>query len=180
MALPDRNDASFEEDLAVLTQFVEAEEDSLWAQATWMQYMTGKWGRGAAPTIAQHVKRDESYVRQMVATAVAFPDPAQRAQDLSFSHHRFAAMTEDPDHWIDQAVQHSWSVRELQDAIQDAKDGVEQAEAARRARDRIENSIKKYNERWTPITDLVARVVWAHRTVGASADTSEAEADLAG
>lgn len=152
---------SWEEDVQQFVTFVEGEEHSRWAQADHALAMTRRWGRQTATRLASEVGRSASYIRQLVATAKAFADPADRAQDLSFSHHRIAAMTEDPLAWIDQAAAHQWSVEELRQAIRDAKDPVADAERARRAQERVEQAVRKYNEHWAPVTGQRAVLVWA-------------------
>jgi len=151
---------TWEDDVQVFIGFAEAEEDARWAQADHAWAMTRRWGRQTATRLASEVGHSASYIRQLVATAKAFADPATRAQDLSFSHHRIAEMTQDPDFWIDQAAAHQWSVAELRQAIRDAKDAVADAERARRARERVEQAVRKYNEQWASVTGQRAVLVW--------------------
>lgn len=146
-----KSDRSYESDLAVFVSLVEQEQDNLWAQADLAAAMVGKYGRKTTQMIATDVGFSASYVRQLVATSVAFPEPEKRAKDLSFSHHRIAAMTENPEQWIDLASQNALSVAELKEAIKATKDKISEAEQARRAAERIVQSAKKFNDRWASI-----------------------------
>jgi len=83
----------------------EQESETLWQQAALAREMTGVFGRRTASIIASEVGLSASYVRQLIALASAFPDETMRAQDLSFTHHRLAAMTEAPQGWIERAVE---------------------------------------------------------------------------
>lgn len=142
----------YEADLARFIDLMEREQETLWDQAETAMAMTAAYGRKTATMLASDVGVSASYVRQLVATAKAFPDPASRAQDLSFSHHRICAMTDDPAGWLERAVENGWSHRELRLAIRDARDRIAEAEEARRARERIVQAVRKYNERWRDVT----------------------------
>lgn len=168
---------TWEQDVQQFISFVETEEDAKWRQAEHALDMTRRWGRHTATRLASDVGRSASYIRQLIATAKAFPDPAQRAADLSFSHHRIAAMTRDPEGWIDQAAAHQWSVEELRQAIRDARDPVALAEQARRAQERVEQTVRKYNEHWAPLTGQRAVLVWAGSAAGAGGTSAVRLAD---
>jgi hypothetical protein len=86
------------------------------------------------------------YVRQLIATARAFPTPADRTAKLSFSHHRVAATTTDPAQWITAAA-HQWSVDDLRCAIRAPRDAIADADQARRAAARLVRAADRYNAR---------------------------------
>lgn len=73
---------SWEADVQQFVTFVENEENSRWSQADHALAMTRRWGRRTASRLAGDVGRSASYIRQLVATAKAFPDPSARAADL--------------------------------------------------------------------------------------------------
>jgi hypothetical protein len=163
---------SYEEDLARFTQLMEQEAESLWAQAEHLRAMVSRWGRGTAQAVAGDTGLSAGYVRQLIGTAHAFPDPAGRAQDLSFSHHRVAAFTDDPHAWLDQAVAHAWldqavahawSVEDLRAAIQDAQDPVARDEQARRAAKRLERAVARFVDDWAATYGAVPVLTWASR-----------------
>lgn len=154
---------SYEEDLARFTQLMEQEAESLWAQAEHLRAMVSRWGRGTAQAVAGDTGLSAGYVRQLIGTANAFPDPAGRAQDLSFSHHRVAAFTDDPAGWLDQAVAHAWSVEDLRAAIQDAQDPVARDEKARRAAQRLERAVARFVDDWAATYGAVPVLTWASR-----------------
>lgn len=155
---------TYEEDLAAFTALLEQEVDALWAQAGHLRGMVSRWGRGTAQAVAGDTGLSAGYVRQLIGTANAFPDPAQRAQDLSFSHHRVAAFTDDPAGWIDQAVAHAWSVEDLRAAIRDARDPVARDEQARQAAKRLERAVERFVEDWAATYGAVPVLSWASRT----------------
>jgi hypothetical protein len=94
-----------------------------------------------------------------VATAKAFPEE-KRAADLSFSVHKIAAMTDDPEVWLQRAVADQLSVKELSQAISDSRDRISEAEEARRAAERLIQAAKKFNERFAQIAGQQVVVTW--------------------
>jgi hypothetical protein len=139
---------NLEQDVQVFVGFMEGESDNLWNQAAWARAMAAYYGKKTASLLATATGLSSGYVRQLIATANAFPDPSDRAQDLSFSHHRVAAMTEEPMDWIAQATSQGWSVQDLKDAIQDAKDPISEADQQARDRQALERAVRRYNTRW--------------------------------
>ncbi|MDA8344445.1 MAG: hypothetical protein M0Z66_03055 [Thermaerobacter sp.] len=154
------SDRTYETDLQVFINLVQQGEAAIWAQAAWAMEMTGRHGRGTAKMLAADVGLSASYVRQMVATAKAFPTPESRGQDLTFTHHRLAAMTGDPEKWLDAAAEKGYSIAELRRAINDAKDQVSLEEQARRATERLFQAVNKYNELYAPVSGERASIVW--------------------
>ena len=90
--------------------------DELWAQADAALALRSTAGRAAASTLAKANRLSPAYVRQMINAAAAFP-AARRDPRLTFTHHRFAAMTDQPDHWLKEAAEHDWSCRAMELAI---------------------------------------------------------------
>jgi hypothetical protein len=90
----------YEHDLAVFIALDEAEETALWDKAAWARAMRARYGRDMARMLARDTGHSAYYVRCLIATAHAFPGPA----DLSLSDHRVAAFTDDTAAWIDRAV----------------------------------------------------------------------------
>jgi len=137
----------------------EQENDGLWGQADCALRMVARFGADAIAALASEVGVSKAYVRMQVATAKAFP-PGTRAQDASFSLHRICAMTEDPEGWLERALAHGWSTRELQEAVRDARDAVDQAEQARRAEERLAQQARRYNADWAPLTGKRVELLW--------------------
>ncbi|MHB1926523.1 MAG: hypothetical protein ACYCRD_04560 [Leptospirillum sp.] len=150
---------SWEEDLAKFIELREAEQDTIWTQADMALAMTAKYGRKTAKMLANEVGLSTTYVRQLVATSKAFPAD-KRAQDMSFSIHRTAAMTEDPDRWLVTAIDKGWSQRDLAQAIKDTKDKMSESEQATAAAERLEQAIRTYNEHFQPISGRKAVLSW--------------------
>lgn len=155
---------SYEEDLAHFTTLLEAEAASLWAQAEHLRRMVERWGRGTARAVAGDTGLSAGYIRQLIGTANAFPAPTDRAPDLSFSHHRIAAFTDDPATWLDRAVAHGWSVDDLRAAIQAARDPVAQTVQAAQAAHRLEQAVARFADQWTTTYGLRPVLTWAQVT----------------
>lgn len=164
---------NYESDLQVFINLVQQGEATLWAQAAWAMEMTGKYGRKTAKMLAVDTGLSASYVRQIVATAKAFPEPESRAQDLSFTHHRMAAMTEDPERWLTAATEKELSIAELRREINDTKDRVALDEQARRAAERLRQSVLKFNEVYGPILGERAVLEWEAVELNTTAKSEE-------
>lgn len=108
--------------------------------------------------------RDPLKDREGRFSTKAFP-PDNRTEDLSFSHHRIAAMTEDPAQWLDTAVDHRLSVDELREAIRDAADPIAEADETERAEKRVARAVDRYIDQWSLITGR--RAVLTPEGVGA-------------
>jgi hypothetical protein len=70
--------------------------------------------------VATDVGRGAAYVRDLVRTLRAFPEPEQRVPLLTFTHHKYAAATDNPGAWIAQAEAGAWSTRDMQAALRAA------------------------------------------------------------
>ncbi len=59
-----------------------------------------------------------AWVRQTIKVYRAFPTEESRMPyaDMTYSHFREAAYTDDPVSWMDRAAEHGWSVAEMQKA----------------------------------------------------------------
>ena len=66
---------TYEEDLQLFVNLLQGEVDHLWAQATHLRGMVGRWGRGTAKAVAGDSGLSEGYIRQLIGTANAFPEP---------------------------------------------------------------------------------------------------------
>jgi len=150
----------YEQDLAVFIAFDEQEEAALWDKAAWARAMTARYGRETARMLARDTGHSAYYVRCLIATAHAFPDPADRAADLSFSHHRVAAFTDDPAAWIDRAAAEQWSVADLREAIRAARDPVAADAAAEQARARLERAVERFNRLYAGVAGVRATLAW--------------------
>ena len=117
--VPDAPTADLETDCSIFESLVEAESDALWTQATWAARLKPLYRDATASQLSATSGKSPGYIRQLIRTALALP-PEERAQDLSFSHHRLCATTEDPLGWLTQAVANGWSWRELERRITDA------------------------------------------------------------
>lgn len=160
MGQPAQPTGVYEQDLAVFIAFDEAEEAALWDKAAWVRAMTARYGRETARLLARDTGHSAYYVRCLIATAEAFPDPADRAADLSFSHHRIAAFTDDPAAWIDRAAAEQWNVADLREAIRAARDPVAADAAAEQAQARLERAVERFNRLYAATAGVRAVLQW--------------------
>ena len=149
------------DDVQRFASLMEHESASLWAQAEQARLMRVRYGRETARLLASEVGLTKGYIRQLIGTANVFPDPAQRAQDLSFSHHRIAAFTENPERWLSEAVSEGWSVDDLREAVKSAKDPVAAEVAAQQAAERLTRTVEKFNAEHAAVYGQAAALAWA-------------------
>lgn len=122
----------------------EVESAAIWAKAELLYYivehMKQKGGKlkNIYRQLSPIVGCAPETIKVRVRTFKAFPDPNMRAKDKSFTLHRIAAATEEPEKWLDIAVANDYSTRQLAEAItveKGAKNGVtkdvNEAKAAR-------------------------------------------------
>jgi hypothetical protein len=95
------------------------------------------------------------YIRGVAAAARAFPEDL-RNPALSLTHHRIAAQTANPKIWLKRAAEKKWSVQELQEAIK----GRHVDEEYRVQMERLENTVRKFNETWETRRNIKAVLVW--------------------
>ena len=147
--VPDAPTGDLETDCSIFVSLVEAESDALWAQATWAAPLKPLYRDATARLLSATSGKSPGYIRQLIRTASAFP-AEERAQDLSFSHHRLCATTEDPLGWLTQAVANRWSCRELESRINDAaeSDTVTLFTQAEKAASTLEADVRYFNDHW--------------------------------
>lgn len=95
----------------------ERQEKTLWEKADAARALRAEHGRSTASELAEDNNLTAGYIRQLIHTADKFP-PGSRNDKLTFTHHKLAAMTEEPEKWIDLTVANGWKKRDLAEAIQ--------------------------------------------------------------
>lgn len=120
--------------------------------------MTVKYGHKTATLLAGEVGLSAAYIRHLIATAKAFPTPENRAQDLSFTHHRVAAMTKDPQAWLERAVAEGLSVDQMRERTK--TDRLAKADRALRAEARLVRLAREYNAEFSETTRTKVELVW--------------------
>lgn len=136
---------TYDEYLGQLHTLTEATEAVQWSKAEliWhalqLESVTPK-------QLASDLGCSASHVRRLAHTYAEFPSADDRwdGPGSSFTHHRTAAETADPDGWIDRCIEHSWSIRDLADAIKAAK-AEDPDELARR---KAEQAIQRLRAAW--------------------------------
>lgn len=120
----------------------ESVEDGRWAQAAVVTVMVE--GMGMKPReVSAQLGCSPAQVRELHRTFCAFPDPASRAKDVSFRHHRIAAHTEDPERWLLTAIAEGWSTRQFEEAVKGRNDPVD---AETRRMERAERLLRAVRE----------------------------------
>lgn len=107
---------SLEELLQVFTVEKEREEQGKWGQAAALLIMREAL-KMKIKDISSYTGLSPAMVREMIRTFTAFPQPENRAQDLSFYHHRLASATSNPQEWLEKAVTNAWSTRQMAEEI---------------------------------------------------------------
>ena len=107
---------SLEELLQVFTVEKEREEQGKWGQAAALLIMREAL-KMKIKDISSYTGLSPAMVREMIRTFTAFPQPENRAQDLSFYHHRLASATSNPQEWLEKAVTNAWSTRQMAEKI---------------------------------------------------------------
>ena len=166
--------ADFQADIARFTTLMEKEQETQWQQAELALAMAARYGRKTASMVASEVGVSAGYVRHLIATAKAFPTDGTRAKDLSFSHHRIAAVSKDPQTWIERSIEGGYSVEQLREAIRSSRDRIAQADGARRFEERLLRLVEEYNRDYTSITGFVAKLAFTEPESGADAQPSAA------
>ncbi len=142
-------------DVHVFMQLHKDEEEAGWKIAEHAPHMLAKYGRGAATKLAREAGASASYIRSLAVTARAFPD-ALRNPALTIGHHRIAAQTKSPKVWLKRAAEKKWSVREMEEAIK----GRQADEEYRAQVERLENTVRKFNEAWGTKRNIKAALLW--------------------
>lgn len=114
---------SLDDVLQTYFSYEELGEEALWGKA---QIMSGMIDNGLKPkTISSLLGCSPATIRERVRTYKAFPDESYRALDKSFTHHRIASKTDNPQMWIDMVCKEDLSTRQLEEAIKaEGKDEV--------------------------------------------------------
>jgi hypothetical protein len=92
-----------------------------WLLGDWLAYGSLKFGE-RYPRAAKITGYDIQTLMNMVYVASRFPI-SRRREKLSWSHHEAVAAQkeEDQDHWLDQAIEHRWSVADLRMMLRSAR-----------------------------------------------------------
>lgn len=106
----------FNEWRAIGEKLVRMQDSSQWWVGDWLAY-GDRYRRDYTTAMEQldhsfHALRNYAYVSSRVESAL-------RSADLSWSHHRLVAPLE-PDqqrYWLDEALRHGWTVRDLEQSI---------------------------------------------------------------
>ncbi|WP_054697647.1 HNH endonuclease signature motif containing protein [Syntrophomonas palmitatica] len=106
---------NLEEVLQVYCNCDEAEETAKWLKAEVLTAMVDM--KIKVTEISSLVGCSPASVRESIKTFRAFPEPHMRALDKSFTHHRIAAKTTNPQKWMDVACIQALSTRQLREAI---------------------------------------------------------------
>ena len=143
---------NYDEVLGQIHQLVEAGEAVNWSRAELVTAALGLEGV-TARKLASDMGCSASHVRRLAKTYAEFPSAESRwhGPGSSFTHHRLAAETKEPAEWLQKAMDHEWSVRDMADAIKLSKaaDPVEQAYA------QAERVIQRLRRTWHGADDAL-------------------------
>lgn len=120
-----------EELIQRLIDLEEVEQDVHWEKGAIMLVLTKKYKLSVRQT-SSVTGISPAQVRALAQTFEAFPDPGMRVPTLSWYHHRIAAGTENPRHWIEQAADNEWSTRQFVERINESRASSEEAKEERK------------------------------------------------
>lgn len=179
-----REGQSWEEIASEIATLKEAREAVDWSLADLALKAVERFGRGAIGQVASLIGESEGFTRQRVAAAKAFPPGGSRlpAPGLSFSQYRAAAVTEEPQGWIERAVNEGLSYRDLKAAIKAGKgqgpDRVAETDEIMQAEEEIQRVLTRWNERFAEKMGRKAVLSWvpvqSEKTAGPSKTASTA------
>jgi len=100
-----------------------------------------------AAQLATDVGKSAATIRQYVRVRKTWPNPEDRQvlPPITWSHFVIASETDDPRHWLGEALDHEWSTRDLRDAIHQ-HDATDPIEAEQTAWDRALQRVRKLVE----------------------------------
>ena len=75
---------------------------------------------------------------------------------MTITHHRIAAQTKAPKVWLKRAAERKWSIREMEEAVK----GRPAKEEYRAQVERLENSVRRFNETWGTRRNVRVVLVW--------------------
>ena len=153
---------TIEDILSILTEVEQKSNDIRFIQGELFDEL---YRRGIGYSwIASQIGRSAAYVRTTHHTFVAFPAPENREQALSWSHHKVAAHTEEPQKWIQQAAGKNietgeetgepMSVRDMRKAIEE--EAVAQGEAPTE-KEELKQIYKKASKVVNELQELLAQ-----------------------
>ena len=132
---------SYDQLIDQLIEMRKEEAERIWDQASIIFILRSKMNVKAGD-IGSQLGCSSVYVNELARTYGAFPDPTARSQELTFSHHKLCAKSDDPEYWLNMAEQNQWSTRQLQDAIK-GKSEKDEFEKVRKLYEKIEKYLEE-------------------------------------
>lgn len=117
----DIDDLEWEEYRTIWEGLNDAEDSILWARALVCVAIDSQYGEEDIKAFAADVGIGESTAYRYRRTWLAFPVGENRFPELSFSHHAIAAMTNDPNYWVEEAALHGLSTHALEKKVRQAQ-----------------------------------------------------------
>ncbi len=133
---------------------IQDEEDAVWRLAAGVVVL--KEGlKMKTGQVSEAIGKSPAEIRVLVDTFLAFPKEEMRVPDKSFTHHRYAAKTDNPVEWLEKAVDEDWSTRQLDKEIkkskcvsEKAKEGMSKSRAEKALRELKEAIIDPVASKW--------------------------------
>jgi hypothetical protein len=116
------DELTFEEWVNLGEQLTEVGDSMAWWVGDWIEQGTVVYGGKYADAL-EVMALDLSTLKSYAYVARRFSETFRRRNNLSWSHHEAVAslVEAEQDAFLDAAVKHEWSVRDLRDAIRDAR-----------------------------------------------------------
>lgn len=106
---------SLEEVLQAMINCEEIGEEALWLHAEQLSALVD--AGLSIKQVSSLSGKSPATIRERVRTYKAFPNKEKRAIDKTFTHHRYASKTDDPEKWMQLVCEKSLSTRQLEEAI---------------------------------------------------------------
>lgn len=136
------NGKSLEELLQIYCDCIEVSEDMTWTRAEIMAILLDIGLKQT--TVSSLLGCSPATIREYVRTYRAFPNESMRAKDLSFTHHVYAAKTQEPEKWIDLCVAEGLSTRQLSEKIKAA--GCDKEIIEDQLQEKAERTVRMFTE----------------------------------
>lgn len=117
IANADIEEMTWEEYRSVWDGLEDIENGVLWGRALVCAAIESQYGEESIKAFADDVQIGESTAYSYRRTWLSFPRIDDRHPELSFSHHRIAANTNNPQYWIEDASMHMLSTHALKRKI---------------------------------------------------------------
>ena len=120
---------SYDEVIGRIIDLRQQQDDKSWEVGALIYYALERM-QVKAGQLASETNCSTQHIRDLSKTFGAFPEESERVAELTWTHHKLAARTEEPQKWIQLAAERNLSTREFQKILKGeaVKDELREAE----------------------------------------------------